>query len=306
MSLDTPDSDAGYAPSRWSASIDAEAEGIYRGALDRYAHQRLGTFAHVDIGFVSGGNDFFVLDDAQVKRWRLPRHVLTPAVRRPSDVPGLEVRADELRWLLDLNGPEELAPEVQAYLAHGEATGIAERYKCRVRRAWYAVPLSKRRPDLFLPYMQHRGPRLIVNTASSRSTNLLHGVALAEGHAPASLRALAVAAASSLTLLSAEVEGRAYGGGVLKLETREAERLILPRISEDLSRRLEAAFEITDRRIRNGELRSATREVDAILGLDHERLWSALLVYQNRRLGRRARAAERKTSEPLQDVGLQD
>ncbi len=144
----------------------------------------------------------------------------------------------------------------------------AQRYKCRVRTPWYAVPLPKRRADAFLPYMFHLGPRLVVNKVGARSTNLLHGVSLKEGAPPAA--SLAVAMASSLTLLSAEVEGRAYGGGVLKLETREAERLLVPDITGLVADRLPAIFHSTDELIRTGDIRSAARSVDEIFGLDHD------------------------------------
>lgn len=276
-------------PIRWSSSVDAEAGAIYHDALRRYAPIPLGEIAQVDIGFVSGANGFFVLSDDEVKRWRLPRQILTPAIRRPSDVRGLEVRQDEMRWLVDLTRNVKQGPEVAAYLAHGESLGIADRYKCRVRKPWYAVPLPKRHPDAFLPYMSHLGPRLIVNPNGARSTNLLHGVALTEDAPPT--RALAVAMASSLTLLSAEVEGRAYGGGVLKLETREAERLLVPQLTPGSTARLTRAFDAVDQSVRANDLRTAAREADAILDFDHDRLWRAYMTYRERRLGRRHRAS---------------
>ena len=279
------ESDGEPNPIRWSASVDAAAGAIYYDALMQYAPVQLGEIAQVDIGFVSGANSFFVLSDEEADRWRLPRQVLTAAVRRPSDVRGLEVRQDELRWLLDLTGKERVGPEVAAYLAHGESIGVADGYKCRVRKPWYAVPLPKRRPDAFLPYMSHLGPRLIANGRRARNTNLLHGVALSETAPP--VRTLAVAMTSSLTLLSAEIEGRAYGGGVLKLETREAEKLLVPRITPASSKRLAEVFADTDAHVRGGDVRSAARIADATLGLDHERLWDAYLSYRDRRLGRR-------------------
>ncbi len=40
------------------------------------------------------------------------------------------------------------------------------------------------------------------------------------------MAALSASMLGSATRLSAEIEGRAYGGGVLKLETKEAERVL--------------------------------------------------------------------------------
>jgi len=281
--------------SRWSASVDVDAGDTYHDALMSFGSARLGEHAEVDIGFVTGANDFFVLSNEDVERLKLPASVLTPALRRPSDVRGMEVRTGDLHWLMNLAPEIPLDASTRAYLTYGEATGISQHYKCRVRSPWYRVPLPKRHPNAFLPYMSHLGPRLIVNAAGAWSTNLLHGVALRPDAPPA--RALAVAMASSLTLLSAEVEGRAYGGGVLKLETREAERLAVPLITEPLADQLAASFAEAERLTLSGDIRSVARLADAILGLDHDRLWNAYMVFRDRRLGRR-RPTRQKRRQP--------
>jgi hypothetical protein len=133
--------------------------------------------------------------------------------------------------------------------------------------------------------MAHMGPRLIVNDLGARSTNLLHGVSLRPSAPPA--HALAVAMCSSLTLLSAEIEGRAYGGGVLKVETREAERLVIPAFGEAKTALLIEMFDDVDALVRRGDASVAAAAVDQALGLDHETLWNACRVYRDRRLGRR-------------------
>lgn len=92
---------------------------------------------------------------------------------------------------------------------------------------------------------------------------------------------------SSLTLLSAEIEGRAYGGGVLKVETREAERLIIPALDSSTSLILEEMLGELDELIRRGEVERAAEAADSALRFDHERLWRAYIVFRERRLGRR-------------------
>lgn len=272
---------------RWSGAVDADAWEIYEEAVNGPGNQRLGEIASVDIGFVSGANDFFVLSADEARLRRLTSDVLTPAVRRPRDVPGLLVRSDELTWLLDLGGKEELDLAVRDYLAEGYARGIADRYKCRVRKRWFAVPLPRQRADGFIPYMAHLGPRLIVNEGGARNTNLLHGVSLRPGAPP--VRALAVAMCSSLTLLSAEVEGRAYGGGVLKVETREAERLVIPTFGAAKAANLVAMFDRVDDLVRSGRSSDASAEVDRALGIDNEDVSRAHMTFRKRRLGRRQR-----------------
>jgi hypothetical protein len=134
--------------------------------------------------------------------------------------------------------------------------------------------------------MSHLAPRLVVAGPGSLSTNLLHGVALAPD--VPDVRALAAAMLGSATLLSAEVEGRSYGGGVLKLETKEAERLLVPRLTPVEEGWLTDRFERLDRLVRGGAVDEARLIVDRQLGLADERIGEAALRLRQRRLGRKA------------------
>lgn len=269
---------------RWSASVDVKAADTYERALAGKRFNKLGAIASVDIGFVSGANAFFVLSRGAAAELGLPDETLTRTVRRPSDTPGLETRDDELYLLLDLAGRTSIPQAVLNYLAQGEELGIPLGFKARNRKPWYAVRVPKKLAAGFLPYMSHFGPRLIANRQGARSTNLLHGVSLLPG-AP-SVEALSAAMAGSLTLLSAEIEGRAYGGGVLKLETREAERLAVPTMNSALGSRLEQAHMAIDGHVRSGRLKDAAMIADELIGLDHESVWNAYLVFRERRMAR--------------------
>jgi adenine-specific DNA-methyltransferase len=286
-------------PARWSGSVDFEAGAVYEEVLASGLSEPLGSIASVDIGYVSGANDFFVLSREEAAARMLPASVLTPTIRRPADVPGLVAGDEHTRLLLDLaRKPEPTNEHLLAYLAEGEACGVSEHYKCRVRRPWYAVPLPRSKPQAFLPYMNHHGPRLIVNDASAWSSNLLHGVSLQPFAPPA--RTLAVAMCSSLTLLSAEIEGRAYGGGVLKLETKEAERVQVSLLSAQLADRLASEFDRINA-LRASDLETAASIVDELLSLDHDRLWSAYLTFRGRRLGRRRAQLSHREHHENQD-----
>jgi adenine-specific DNA methylase len=269
---------------RWITSLDSMADSIYREVLNSGLCARLSTIATVDIGVVTGANRYFVLLLDEAVRLGISSEYLVPIVERPRDVPGLRVAEDEAKFLLLLPPSEIRQRSIRAYLDTGKSLGIDQRYKCRVRRFWYSVPLPKKRPDAFLPYMTGDAPRLIVNGGGAWSTNLLHGVALRED-AP-DVRAVSAAMLSSVTMLSAEVEGRSYGGGVLKLETRESERLLVPSLSNAVERTLVRLQPEMDRLVRVGALDMATRIVDAVLGVDAEPLVQARLVFRMRRLSR--------------------
>jgi len=282
----------GHADRRWSASIDHDAAELYAGLVASPRYQRLGDVASVDIGYVSGANDYFVLSALEAKRRGLPSRVLLPTVNRPSDLRGLSVGKAETSLLFrpeEVVGPGQGA--IRRYLAEGRAAGIDQRYKPRHRKPWYRVPLPRQVGDLLLPYMSHHPPVLVVNEGRAASTNLVHSVRLTDPAADA--RALSACSLSSLWALSVEVEGRAYGGGVLKLETKEAERVLVPRLDSRVTAGLAGSFDHLDELVRMGRRAEATAAVDAMLGLPSAELERAASVFRRRRQGRKGTAGQK-------------
>ena len=196
---------------------------------------RLGDVADVGIGYVSGANEFFHLSPAAAAEWGIARRHLRPAVRRGRVLRGLQFSKGDWRAALPSGGTgyllhvgREVTPDsrLAQYLSEGERQGVPEAYKCRVRSPWYRVP-HVRVPDAFLTYMNGRNPRLVANQAKAVAPNNLHMVTL---HPMSGLKGTDLAAlwCNSLTRLSAEIEGHALGGGMLKLEPSEARNVCLP------------------------------------------------------------------------------
>lgn len=272
---------------RWSTSLDADADFAYQDLLATGKARRLADIGSIDIGVVTGSNGYFILTQDEATKRGLPTDLLRPIVQRPGDVKGLTVRDEERRLLLLI--PPGEAPDdasLGKYLRAGKKKRVHQGYKCRVRRYWYSVPIPKKKPHAFLPYMTGDVPRLIVNESGALSTNLLHGLTLSED-AP-DVRALSAAMLSSITAFSAEVEGRAYGGGVLKLETRESERLLVPTFSKEIEAALVRLHPELDALLRAGAGSLASRLVDAVVGIDSEPFERARLIFRTRRLDRGA------------------
>ena len=133
-------------------------------------------------------------------------------------------RNDEPVLLLRIPRDAELPAAVRRYLETDEGRAAREAYKCRVRDPWYSVP-DVRIPDLFLTYMSGQEPRLVYNEARCPCTNSLHGVRMKTQVAAGDLLAIWE---SAFVKLSCEIEGHPLGGGMLKLEPREAGRILLP------------------------------------------------------------------------------
>jgi hypothetical protein len=106
---------------------------------------------------------------------------------------------------------------------------LHRRYKCRIRSPWYSVPSVYVAPVAMLK-RAHHVPRLILNTANAYTTDTAYRIV---PHPSVKAADLVYSFLNSLTALSAELEGRHYGGGVLELVPSEIERLLLPVTSSD-------------------------------------------------------------------------
>lgn len=105
------------------------------------------------------------------------------------------------------------------------------------------------------------------NRAHVRHLNSMHGLRLREGTPKCAKAVLPLLALNSVTMLGAELFGRSYGGGVLKMEPREAATLPVPGFEE-----VEAASAILKdqrgkivRQLRQGLWTNAVKQIDDTL-----------------------------------------
>jgi adenine-specific DNA methylase len=229
--------------------------------------RRFGGLADVDVGIVTGRNQFFVMRPSRGAERRIERH-LAPMVSRSAHLRGIrfsegdlaELRSnDELCEFLALsNGTDPGSDRALAgYIADGEGEGVHEGYKCSIRKNWWAVP-SQWTPDAFLLRQIHDHPRVIANLTAATSTDTIHRVRMLNGTPPPKLAAASI---NSATFAFSEVMGRSYGGGVLELEPREAEDLPFP---DPAGLTMKDVGKV-DRLLRRGDLEAALDHVDAKL-----------------------------------------
>ncbi len=276
--------------SRWSASLDDDARRIYGDLVASKKLLPFGILGSVDIGVVTGADTFFVLDAPAADDLRLSPDEEVAIVRRPGVLKGMKADPSETSRLLVLPRVPlaELAEPVRAYVETGVTLGLPLRHKCSRREPWYSLRAPSRRPDAFFRYMNHDAARVVTNEIRALSTNLLHGVRLRPG-AP-DVHVVAAAMLSSPSRLSAEIEGRSYGGGVLKLETKEAEKVLIPRVDGVRAATLLDLFPTLDGLVRGGDLDGASALVDEALGFDTEHVQSAARRLGRRRMGRKSSA----------------
>jgi adenine-specific DNA-methyltransferase len=229
-----------HSAEKWTQYfLDTEEITLLRELKKNNKLTEAGKVIGVDVGVVTGQNQFFVLSEEQVNNVSLKRYSRR-IVSRSGHLKGAIFSEDDWQsnvennlpaYLLDLPKKDfdELPKAAQDYIKTGEEAEFHTGFKCRIRPRWYIVP-SVWTPDAFMLRQVHGYPKLIVNQAGATCTDTIHRVKLLNG-----MRAEVIAAAflNSLTFAFSEVMGRSYGGGVLELEPNEAEKLPIPLIGAD-------------------------------------------------------------------------
>jgi adenine-specific DNA methylase len=222
---------------RWVATLlKPTAWEAFTAVAESALCERLRDWGTTYLGVVTGENDFFCLSDSQVEQLGLREEDLLrispPGSRHLRTLEfgarfWSQLRTDGRRCCLFYPSNDTPSRAAEVYIESAEARSIHNNYKCRVRNPWWRVPLVAK-PDLFLTYMDYERPRLITNSADAYHLNSLYGVKLRRGRKHIGRELLPLATLNTISLLGAEVHGRSYGGGLLKLEPREADRIPVP------------------------------------------------------------------------------
>jgi adenine-specific DNA-methyltransferase len=225
-----------------------------------------GDILDVDVGVVTGLNKYFVVNGQQANQHQLGPYT-QPIIGRSSHLKGTVFAYSDLDELIEsqaqtllFSPPDmpltELPKPVQDYVGVGEQEDYHTGYKCRIRKRWYIVP-SVWTPQAFLLRQVYGYPKLILNNTSATCTDTIHRVKIKR---PGEERLIVAAFMNSLTFALAEVMGRSYGGGVLELEPREAESLLIP-----LNGANSLDLDEMDNLVRNDDIDSVLDITDSVL-----------------------------------------
>ncbi|NMO04953.1 SAM-dependent DNA methyltransferase [Gordonia sp. TBRC 11910] len=287
---------------KWSGSmLSTSGASAFETITGTTSFATLADWGRTKLGMVTGNNTFFALSPERVVELGLvDSDVIALSPPGSRHLRGLTLTGANLAalgaqgqatWLFRPDGPP--SPAARRYIAAGEATGVNTAYKCRVRDPWWRVP-HLAPPDLFLTYMNADTPRLCTNRHRVHHLNSVHGVYADAGVRRDAMDLLPLASLNSVTLLGAETIGRAYGGGLLKVEPSEAAQLPMPAPELVAAHRRELSSVRTEvrRALRSRALTDAVAIVDAVLltdalNLDSDAL-DALRADQRHLSGRRA------------------
>ena len=292
-----------HAREKWTQYYLTPLElGLIREIEASEAFCRLGELAEVDVGIVTGRNEFFVLSLEEAERLEL-RSWCVPLVGRSAQIPGLALYKEEWQHLVAQNGKclllqlgavdrHKLSGSALAYVESGESKRFHQGYKCSIRLPrWWDLP-SPWVPDAFLLRQIYDAPRIVLNRAGATCTDTIHRVRIRSDIRGGWLPAVSL---NSLTVAFAEIRGRSYGGGVLELEPSEAEGLPFPK-PDSTSQGL--LLDDLDYLLRCKRLESVMSEVDRVVlspsGLSDRDLSLLRGVWQKLRDRRRRRTHKTK------------
>lgn len=214
----------------------------------------LGDFFEIRRGVATGANEFFIIGPEVIKEYSIPRKFLKPIHPSPryltQDV--IETNSDgtpkidKLKFLLDCNLPPDVVkehyPGLWQYLQSGRKQGLHERYLCASKEVWYFQ--EKRAPSLYMTsYMGRsngngRAPiRFFLNHSQAIATNVfLHlypkpALMSLLNEDPSRMKEL-LDLMNAIPMQEFLRVGRAYGGGLHKVEPGELKNLAFGHLPE--------------------------------------------------------------------------
>lgn len=231
-----------------------------------------GAIMEVDVGLVTGRNEFFMLNEEQVNEWGLKKYTIA-VVSKSKQLKGITFTEKDFYSNSKAQNPiylfippnedfEKLPKACQKYIEYGEQHGFNTGYKTRIRKRWYITP-SLWVPDAFALRQVGDYPKLILNENGASSTDTIHRVRVCEG---VNKTMLAISFLNSLSFAFSEVTGRSYGGGVMTFEPTEIEEIRIPFLAD-----LSIDFNQMDKLIRKREIEKALDLVDEELLIKHHR-----------------------------------
>lgn len=281
---------------KWTrALLDASTRTLFNDICTHKDVHKFKDIAKVEVGIVTGANKFFLVTDETVSSYGLHKWA-HPMFGRSEHCPGIiydkrqhqenASKGSPTNFIWFKDGYEGLDFNARSYIAKGEADNLHTRYKCRIRFPWFTVP-SVHSTEIGMLKRSHNTPRLILNKIGAYTTDTAYRIR--SYGIPA--ERLVACFVNPLTALSAELESRHYGGGVLELIPSEINKLVVA--TPDVKIDIMALDEDIRQRHTHDVLARQGKIVLGSLGVsagDQERILDGWRMLRDRR--------HRSTSEP--------
>lgn len=235
----------------------------FKSAISNSKLKLFDDIAEVNVGVVTGQNNFFVVNKEIIDTFDLENDSLIDIISRAEQINGIELNNSRLKELYNENKKVKLfmpkkvlSNNERKYIDFGESKEYHSGYKTRIRKEWYRVPVSWA-PEAFFLRQVHEYPKIVINKTNATNTDTLHKVRARKNY---EIGNIALSFLNSLTLLQCELTGRSYGGGVLTFEPGEVRSLKVPYYQFDAVER-----SMLMKLLSNGEIQQAVDIVDEIV-----------------------------------------
>jgi len=243
----------------WRGFVSESLSKIFSKSVEKSGFRSLENFADIRIGTVTGANDFFVFNNTLDKKKAFPKKYLRPIIRKSKDLSKLSLSKSDVKESLLIIPEGDLPAQLKEYISEGEKRKINERCHAVKRKTWYSIP-DPAVPDAFLHYMTKEVPFIVMNSGEVLGTNSIHQLFFKEDVDTNTKKWIQLSMFTSISQLSVELEGRTYGGGVLKLEPTAASKiLVYPGDGKSVPRSLENKV---NKYLSNGQRNKAIDLVD--------------------------------------------
>ena len=144
LEVNENDENAKYIGDKWGGKY-LRAPDIYWTILDKGKDKlaRLGDITEVRFGIKTGANEFFYLDDEQIRQWSIEDEFLKPVIKSPRECKSIRVDPSQLQFKLFMCHADKAALAGTAaldYIKWGEAQKFHEQASCQSRTHWWQSP----------------------------------------------------------------------------------------------------------------------------------------------------------------------
>lgn len=249
--------------------LNNEENKLIDALFNHYDVCELGELADIRIGIVTGDNRYFILNKESARQHKLTAAMLKPIVTKYRMISGLALTQQDIDFnvssgvkclLVDTTKMRNNSSSLIKYLEKYPADKFDLNKTFAKRRIWHRAD-DGRIPDAFMSYMQHNGPRIALNAAGTTCTNSVHRIYF-KNITKQKQKMAAISFLSTLTQISAEIEGRSYGSGVLKQEPSEARKVKICLLNKMSVNELNSLYKTIDELLRQGKTDEARIEAD--------------------------------------------
>jgi len=214
-----------YTGNKWGGKY-LRAPDIYWTIIEKGKDKlvRLGDVADVRRGVTTGANEFFYLDEATARQWRIEPEFLVPVIKSPRECRSILIDPSILKsrlFMCHKSKAELKGTRALKYIEWGESKGFQHRPSCAGRARWWDLG-ERYIPSLSFNYLIDTTAKTFYAPENCYFSDNFQDVIIAQSF----VLPLCASLNSTVFQLMVNVAGRSnFGDGLLKIQTYEVNDL---------------------------------------------------------------------------------